>query len=119
MNSENFNSEMDALLDCLGQWILEDEQQPHIVNPARYQQFQLAHNVLQKLTADTGMKVSYEIHEPFSSMGSISIEGEQLEFYNCRWLAKAIGFASNLEVYPLTSGKIRLVLTFHGLAKKV
>jgi len=52
-------------------------------------------------------------------MGSICIEAEQLEFENCRWLARAIRFASNVEVYPLTSGKIRLVLTFHGLLKKL
>jgi len=65
------------------------------------------------------MQISHEIHEPFSSMGSICIEAEQLEFENCRWLARAIRFASNVEVYPLTSGKIRLVLTFHGLLKKL
>lgn len=119
MNNEYFSGEMDNLLDQLGQWILEDEQQPHVLDPVRYQQFQFSHNLLQKLTADTDMKVSYETHKPFSSMGSICIEGEQLEFYNCRWLARAISFASNLEVYPLTSGKTRLVLTFHGLARKV
>ena len=27
MDNENFSSEMEALLDCIGQWILEDEQQ--------------------------------------------------------------------------------------------
>ena len=38
MENENFTSEMEALLDCLGQWILEDEQQPGIISPVRYQQ---------------------------------------------------------------------------------
>lgn len=119
MDNENFSSEMEALLDCIGQWILEDEQQPGIINPVRYQQLQLAHNVLEKLTAGTDMQLAYEIHEPFNSMGSISIEGDQLGFANCRWLAWAVGFASNMEVYPLTTRKLRMVLTFHGLVKRV
>lgn len=119
MDNENFSSEMETLLDCIGQWILEDEQQPGIINPVRYQQLQLSYNVLEKLTADTDMQIAYEIHEPFNSMGSISIEGNQLEFVNCRWLARAVCFASNLEVYPLTTGKLRMVLTFHSLVKTV
>ena len=119
MENENFSSEMEALLDCLGQWILEDEQQHRIISPVRYQQFQLSHDLLKKLITGTDMKISYEIHEPFNSMGSITIEGDQLEFTNCRWLSRAVGFADNLEVYPLTTGKIRMVLTFHGLVRKI
>ena len=119
MENENFSSEMEALLDCLGQWILEDEQQPGIISPVRYQQFQLSHDLLKKLITGIDMKISYEIHEPFNSMGSITIEGDQLEFTNCRWLSRAVGFADNLEVYPLATGKIRMVLTFHGLVRKI
>ena len=119
MENENFSSEMEALLDCLGQWILEDEQQPGIISPVRYQQFQLSHDLPKKLITGIDMKISYEIHEPFNSMGSITIEGDQLEFTNCRWLSRAVGFADNLEVYPLTTGKIRMVLTFHGLVRKI
>lgn len=119
MENENFNREIEALLDSIGEWILEDEQQPGIINPVRCQQLQLSHNVLMKLAAGTDMQIAYEIHEPFNSMGSISIEGDQLEFANCRWLARAIGFASNMEVYSLTTGKLRMVLTFHGLVKRV
>lgn len=119
MENENFSSEMEALLDCLGEWILEDEQQPGIINPGRYQQFQFSHKLMQKLVTGTDMKLCAEIHEPFNSMGSIAVEGDQLEFLNCRWLARAIGFADNLEVYPLSTGRLRLVLTFHGLVKRV
>lgn len=119
MENESFNSEMEALLDCPGQWILEGEQQPRIISPARYQQFQLSHDLLQKLITGTDVKIAYEIHEPFNSMGSITIEGDQLEFANCRWLSRAVGFADNLEVYPLTTGKIRMVLTFHGMVRKI
>ena len=65
------------------------------------------------------MKIGYQIHEPFNSMASITIEGDQLEFADCRWLSRAIGLADNLEVYPLTTGKIRMVLTFHGMVRKI
>lgn len=120
MNSDNnFSSEMEALLDCIGEWILEDEQQPGLLNPVRYQQLQFTYHVMHELADGTDMKVAYEIHEPFNSMGSVSLEGEPLEFADCRWLARAISLADNLEVYPLTTGKLRMVLTFHGLVKKL
>ena len=76
MENENFTSEMEALLDCLGQWILEDEQQPGIISPVRYQQFQLSHNLLQKLITGTDMKIGYEIHEPFNSI-SLALKSRQ------------------------------------------
>lgn len=119
MDNKNFDSEMEAFLDCLGQCILEDEQQPGIINPLCYQQLQLSYHILQKHVANTDMELSYELHKPFNSMGSIRIVGDDLVFENCRWLARAIGFASNLEVYPLVTGKLCMVLTFHGLVKRI
>ena len=60
-----------------------------------------------------------ELHKPFQSMGSICLEGEDLVFLQCKQLSRAISFADNVDVFPLTNGKIRFVLTFHGLTKKV
>ncbi len=65
---------MESLLDRVGQKILENEQQPGIIDPVRYQQLQLSYNVLEELTADTDMQISYEIHEPFNSVGSITLK---------------------------------------------
>ena len=115
--TENQN-ELDELIDCIGQWILGDEQQPSTLQPIRLQMMNFSYSVLKRIAAENGMTISYELHKPFQSMGSICLEGEDLVFLNCKQLARAISFADNIDVFPLTNGRIRLVLTFHGLTKK-
>lgn len=116
--TENQN-ELDELIDCIGQWILEDEQQPSTLQPLRLQMMNFSYSVLKRIAVENGMTVSYELHKPFQSMGSICLEGEDLVFLQCKQLSRAISFADNVDVFPLTNGKIRFVLTFHGLTKKV
>ena len=109
------NRELEELIDILGQRIMEDETHPRILNPFRMAQVFYAHTVLEKMTEGTGIKVSAALHEPFNSMGSICMEGDTLEFSNCQWLGSAIVFSDNMEIFPLVDGKIKMVLTFHGL----
>ena len=114
-NEFNELSELDELIDSIGKWILEDEGKPGILNPVRLQQMRFAHAVLKRVIENNGATIKYSIHEPFRSMGSITVEGSQLEFTDCKWLGRAMEFASNVEIYPLSSEGVRLVLTFHDL----
>ena len=116
---EDNRNELDELIDCIGQWILEDEQQPSALQPLRLQMMNFSYSILKCIAEDNGMTVSYELHKPFQSMGSICLEGEDLVFLHCKQLSRAISFADNVDVFPLTNGRIRFVLTFHGLTKKV
>lgn len=116
--TENQN-ELDELIECIGQWILEDEQQPSTLQPIRLQMMNFSYSILKHIAEENGMTVSYELHKPFQSMGCICLEGEDLVFLQCKQLSRAISFANNVDAFPLTNGKIRLVLTFHGLTKKV
>lgn len=117
-NNENWK-ELDELIDFIGQCILEEEQRPGTLEPMRLQQMNFSHQVLQRMAVENGMTVSYELHKPFQSMGSICLEGEDLVFENCKWLARAITFADNVDVYPLTNGRVRLVLAFHGIVREI
>lgn len=109
------NNELNGLLDTLGQWILDSEACPRILNPIRIAQIHFSDNMLERMAMVTGMRVTTIVHEPYYSMGSIAVEGEALEFSDCKWLGRVIAFASNVEVFPLNNGKIKMVLTFHGL----
>ena len=116
---EENRNELDELIDCIGQWILEDEQQPGTLQPLRLQMMNFSYSVLKRIAAENSMTVSYELHKPFQSMGSICLEGEDLVFLHCKQLARAISFADNVDIFPLTNGRIRFVLTFHRLTKKI
>lgn len=119
MINENYNAnELDELIDSIGQWILEDQKKPGILNPIRMQQMQFAYSVLKRLAEECEASITYAIHKPFLSMGNITIEGASLEFSDCKWLGRALEFASSVEAYPLSNGNVRLSLTFHNLVVK-
>lgn len=110
---------LDNVVVTVGEAIIADESKPAIIDPIKVQQMQFAYGVLKYLTKNTDAKLSYALHEPFKSMGSISVEGKNLAFTNAEWFSRAAEFASNTEVYPLTNGKVRMTLTFHGLVRPV
>ena len=113
------NRELNELIDSIGRWIIEDETRPSILNPLRMEQFLFANTVLEKMIQATDMKCSFTMHEPFNSMGSICMEGDTLEFSDCKRLGRAIEFSNNVEIFPTNDGKVRLVLTFHGLTTPI
>ena len=110
---------LDNVVVTVGESIVADESKPAIIDPIKVQQMQFAYGVLKYLTKNTDANLSYALHEPFKSMGSISVEGKNLAFTNAEWFSRAAEFASNTEVYPLTNGKVRMTLTFHGLVRPV
>lgn len=116
---QNCKEEMDALIDAIGEWIIQDEMRPGLLNPIRLQQMRFSHSVLKKMVQEDGISISCECGEPYRSMGSITLEGPMLEFADCKWFSRAVEFASNVDVYPLTNGKVRMVLTFHGLVRPI
>ncbi len=96
-----------------------NEEKFEFVDSEVQRQHQFAYDVLRYLTKGTDVIVSYKLHEPFQSMGSVSIEGESLVFREPRWIARIAEFASNMEVYPLADNRVRLTFTFHGLTKAI
>lgn len=111
--------ELGELIASLGSWILEDESAPGLLSVSKMVQLHFSHRLMQKLAQDSQMQVQCITHKPFKSMGCIIVEGDQLEFSNCKWLGQAMEFASNVEVYPLRSGGVRLALTFHCLTARM
>lgn len=61
----------------------------------------------------------WELHEPFNSMGSISIIGKKLSIKDTKQFIKAVKLASNFNVYPRTDGTARMDFTFYGLTKTI
>lgn len=116
---EDIERMLDSFIEVFGERIVEDEQATAMLNPVKLQQIQFAYLVMKRLTKDTGAKVTYELHQPFKSMGSVTVEGAQWAVSNSVWFSRAAKFASNLDIYPLVNGRFRLTLTFHGLLRKV
>lgn len=109
----------DELIDGLTPDIENDDSRMTMIDGIRLKQIQFAYAALQYITRGTDAVVSYKLNEPFKTMGSISVEGQSLEFDKPEWFARIAEFASNTEVYPLTKNRVRVTFTFHGLTKPV
>lgn len=110
---------LDAFIHAVGEAIEEEEDKPAVIVPNRMLQMQYSYAALKQLVAGTNAKISYEMHNLYKSMGDVSIEATDLTFTNVDLFTKACSFASNLDVYPLTNGNVKMTLTFHGLTKPV
>lgn len=117
LDMEFFTDEdLDDAIRDLAEDVLADEERTAVLRPLRFEQMNFAHAVLKYLTKDMDdVSLTYNLHEPFKSMGYITLEGKMLEFAKPEWFCRAAEFASNVEIYPLAQNRVRLTFTFHGL----
>lgn len=107
---------LDGIISTVGETVADEDKAVHFLSVNKMRQLQFTEAVLKYLLKNSGATVTHKLHEPFKSMGSVIIEGTDLVFTNQEWFARAAEFASNVDIYPLTNGKVRMAFTFHGLA---
>lgn len=118
MTDDEVEQMLDSIVTTVAEEVVIDDSKTSIINPYKIQQVLYTYKVLKYLMKGTKKaKVSYELHEPFRSMGSVSVVGKNLVFRKPEWFMKAVELANNFEVYPKTDGTIQMNFTFHGLTK--
>lgn len=116
---EEVEAMLDAIVTTVGNEAIIEDNRTAIINPYKIQQVLYTYKVLKYLTKGTDAKVSYELHSPFKSMGSVTITGKNLIFRKTEWFMKAVELSANFEVYPKTNGAVEMNFTFHGLTKPI
>lgn len=119
LTDEDLEQSMDDFIEAISQELEDEERNTTVLDIQKSKQIQFAYSVLKYLTRGSDAVVSYKLHEPFKTMGSVSVEGKSIEFYQPEWFARVAEFASNTEVYPLAKNRVRLTFTFHGLTKSI
>lgn len=119
LTDEDLEQSMDDFIEAISQELEDEEWNTTVLDIQKSKQIQFAYSVLKYLTRGSDAVVSYKLHEPFKTMGSVSVEGKSIEFYQPEWFARVAEFASNTEVYPLAKNRVRLTFTFHGLTKAI
>ena len=118
-NDAELEQAMDELVDSIRDDINSDEGKTTALNVLRLKQLQFAHAVLQYIMKGKNVQISYKLYEPFKTMGSVTVEGQVLEFDKSEWFARVAEFATNTEVYPLAKNMVRMTFTFHGLTAPI
>ncbi|MBP5462707.1 MAG: hypothetical protein J6Y20_11390 [Lachnospiraceae bacterium] len=115
ITDEEVEQEIDSVIAAIGAKVEADENRTSIINPRKIQQGAFCYKTLRYMLKGTGATVAYHLHEPYTSMGCVSVVGKDISFRNPRWLIKMTEYASNVEVYPKTDGTVQMNFTFHGL----
>lgn len=110
---------LDDLVSVLEDDIESDDEKVTMLDVLKLKQIQFVYAALQYITRGMDAKVSYQLNEPFKTMGSVSVEGPVLEFDEPELFSRIAEFASNTEVYPLAKSRVRMTFTFHGLTKPI
>lgn len=110
---------LDSFIELIRDDIEKDENRLSIINPLRVGQLLDSYKLLRNLLKDTEAVVTWNLYEPFKSMGAVRVNGPEMVFLNSSLFAKAIEAASNVEIYPKTDGTVQMNLTFHGLMQAV
>lgn len=116
---EEVEEMLNNLVAIVGRQVRTDDNKNMAVNQYRVQHVLYTYKMLKYITRGTKARVEYKLHEPYKSMGYVSITGANLLFNKSDWFIKAVKLASNFEVYPKTDGTVQMNFTFHGLTKPI
>ena len=121
MTKEEIEEMMDSLVLSVAEDCQKADDINSVLNFKRAKELMCVYNIMKALTKGTKAKVTYEINEPYKSMGSVSVigRGVMLPLYNAEWFTAACKLASNFNVYPRTDGSVRMDFTFHGMTTPI
>lgn len=118
MTDEEVENMLDSIVTTVATVAAIDDGKTSVINPYKIRQVLYTYKVLKYLVKDTkSAKVSYELHKPYKSTGSVSVIGRNLSFRKPEWFMQAVELANNFEVYPKIDGTVQMNFTFHGLTK--
>lgn len=116
MTDDEVEQVLDSIVLSIGELVANEDSKVAIANPDRIQYVLCTYKIMKYLfNKNSGVKVSYQLHKPFKSMGSVTLTGKQITFKKPDWFLRAVALANNFEVYPKTDGTVEMNFTFHDL----
>ena len=114
-NDTEVDEALDSMVLSIAEIIKEQDSRTSIINPRKLKEISFVYKAMKILTKGTNVKVTYDLHEPLKSIGSVTITGKNIVLRHRKWFDEAIKLASNFDVYPKTDGTVVIDFTFHGL----
>ena len=118
-NDDMTDEELDGFIDTIVKAVRNGDNVPHIMSQQRFSEMEAAYRILLRMAKGNGWgRVSYVLNEPYKSMGSISVEAKSISLPSDIFLALC-ELSRNIDIYALSTGNIKLDLTFNGLASPI
>ncbi len=109
------DQELDRFILDIGSQVMAYDSKTAILDPAAVNRLAAALPILRRAVDGRGTELTYELHKPLKSMGSIKITGTNVLIRDTEAFREAAKLAANFEAYPKTDGTVCLTFTFHGL----
>ncbi len=108
----------DAVILELARLLEEDEAQMTTVVEKRVKEVKLAAGILRQIVDGSRLWIDCRVHDPFPSIGCVSIIGEDITIENMVMFRRVVALASNMDIYVDVNGTIHIDFTFHGLMRR-
>ena len=118
-SEEEIEQAIDDLIEYIFGETDPNEESVRLLNPIRVNHVELCAAVLNRFAKGDGLTMECELHKPIQSSAYISLEGKTISMEDTRWLAKVGSLANNVEIYPLTTGGVKMTFMFYGVAREI
>lgn len=106
-----------AALDALAEYLKTlPPGSPRILAPERMTQFMTAYRVAERMARSAGGTICSELREN-EGWASLTLEAPELVWDRGDPFPPELMWASNLEIYPITNGNLRLSAMFYGVTR--
>lgn len=123
LNSNHMDKDEENYLevDAIAEWIREVPKPAiTIIAMETYNRMRHSFYHIRKAFEAAGYAICPQVEiDPLFHLGSISIEVEDISELDISNFNIALSDADIFEIYPLSNGKLRLELTFHGILKAI
>ena len=118
LSQEEFDK-IDAIIFGLAEEAEKNDEQTSFLNFSTQKLMMVSYNKLKDIVSGSNVQVRRVFHEPYNSMGYISIVGNDIAVKDSAMFAAVLKLASNIEIYPKTDGTVQINLTYHGLTMPI
>lgn len=118
LSQEEFDK-IDAIIFGLAEEAEKNDEQTSFLNIGAQKLMMASFRKLKEIVYGNNVKISRVFHEPYKSMGYISIVGNDIVVKDSAIFAAVLKLASNIEIYPKTDGTVQINLTYHGLTMPI
>lgn len=120
MQEEEILEWFDTFVESLS-GLQKDGESISITNFPKLQAMLFSCQAIQKVLQESGCdaKVTCKRSEFAPDVGSVSVEGKEIDIRSMEWFCRAAEFADNTEVYPLEGDKVRMTFGFNNLTNRV
>ena len=120
----DFDDREDSLLDEetnafwleLAKFLEKEDEKVHVLNFECFEKLKSVYELLKKAFDKQDVEISYQLHVPYKSSGSITVCGEDLVASDAIILARAIELIPNIDIYPTSRGNVRMTFSVNDLA---